>query len=1387
MKMNMKAYLLGAAACAALAAQAAITGSSEAAAASISMSAAGAVRTVKLLASAETGKGVYYFKSTLKRGTAYTVWTEGVSADAPVSLDAYAADPPESSDSMGSGADFEDVGEAGANTRLVMWADSWTVDDEDPEMSDPKSWTYYFALEGTAGQSVKINFRLGASIPQGRIDNPASITPGTTEASVTRTLELDNAYYFRARLTAGRLYHFATDGGTEEQAFNLNVDGDGDDVDAAVYSDAAYAADDGNMGLYVLPDVTGYFTIAVTGVQTNDASAAFTLKHRLYPVRTLAAHPAEELNDENGWTATCAPGYLNAFEATGAYDEIVDECLFKFTAAKGQRFVCETTGAATNLLMRVYDAKGAVVAENTADGATWNVRAAFEATAAGTYYVGVCQNLADEFLEAPAYLPVTLKVAEATALTDDFDEWDPADSAAAGASALSPLPATKDDAPEAVDAAGHGPHRLGRGDWADVFMIGARKGVTYALRASSGAAAAGNANTLAAKVFTLSGTSERAVAASGDLTPGSAAPLTFTATANATYYVRVSVAEGAALDYPDYRLHATAYTETGAALGILKVDLLGAPAATWSLDSESVKYPSGASVLVSGAHAVKFTAVTGFKAPAAARVEVAPGTEPTVLTARYSDTSDPADDTARGAKALTLKNVATKQVRTLWKDDPEDNFSLSGVNGYYYDFALVDVTGDAVFTITNATPTAEHPDGVFARGVTSVSQLELPAARTKYILTVHHADAQDPQDGAYALSGLYANVGMVKFAKTAVSVKENAASVAITVNRTAKDGRVRVAYGTVAGTAKPGVDYVAQNGVLEWANGDNKAKTITVRLIPDLVPVWEGSKAFAVELRPFTDDMREDGEYAVSLSGGPTCTVTLTEVSRAGTTAESSYAAVAPKRATVARDEVVPLESGTFFGVLAEDGAALTNGLPALASLSLTVSTATPAAISAKVSLAGKTYAFSAKGWDADEDEDAEDAEDGAAVRTCTLRQVQRVANVSYTNTLTLAVAAGRTETAGDWLRAGAKAELEMNVPDANAKGVQEGIRYVGTLGRNNAKVQAYLDVVTNFTGYYTVALAPQGAPAADGAPAGNGYLTLTVDNKGTVKVAGQLADGATKPTASVAGAALVADAASANGYSLLVPVFMARSPACFGGTLRLYARADGAVVVDSTSALVWNSDLATATYEPGSGFRMLLDPVGGWYDKVVNLQAYYLTYAFEVETAQTAELPVEMFAVGYAASEAAGPDGTAVGLSGDAFSTAKKALVRSGTLNDLAASVNPCNVQVKLTRATGLVTGTFSVWSESVDGAKQKEVTGFKHAGVLLLARDAFSPLPEEVVVAGSATKALSWSEKNADTGRTVSRKWTWSVPFNVLGVDQGEPDWWADDWGDPDLDALD
>lgn len=34
--------------------------------------------------------------------------------------------------------------------------------------------------------------------------------------------------------------------------------------------------------------------------------------------------------------------------------------------------------------------------------------------------------------------------------------------------------------------------------------------------------------------------------------------------------------------------------------------------------------------------------------------------------------------------------------------------------------------------------------------------------------------------------------------------------------------------------------------------------------------------------------------------------------------------------------------------------------------------------------------------------------------------------------------------------------------------------------------------------------------------------------------------------------------------------------------------------------------------------------------------------------------------------------------------------------------------------------------------------------------------------------------------TGRAKRRSYTASLPFNILAVDQGEPDWYADDWGE-------
>ena len=1320
------------------------------------------------LAADEDGNYVYYFKATLKRSMAYTVYTTGLGSETNITLDIYAKDASKDSESEPS-ATFDEIAESGGNIRQVMYADSWYIDEDDPDESDPASWTYYFAFLGDGPTTFTVYFSTGVQVPTGREENPFSISPGKSPATKQTNLEMDGEYYFRARLTEGRLYRFGTSGGTSNEVLSLTFipqEGEYTLYDDPVYADKAF-----NAGCYITPAATESYLIVVSGAG-DDENAPFGLTYQMVDARAISAHPSEPLSV--GDAATFTAGYKSNTFANQAYDEIIDESLFKIRGGKGDRFVAYTTDAQTNLLLRVYDKNGKMLHENKGDGYGLNVRCAFETTEVSDYYVGVCQDIADEFTTAPANTTATIHLESVVVADGSPDEWDTRDDAVSGASGLVAIPGTSSDAPESVDVDGHGWHVLNVADWKDTFVVAARKGITYAFSVSVEDPSA-VVNTLKAEVFTLSGSSERSVSTVGNINPGAAAPLAFAATANTAYYIRLSVAEGQGLDYPNYKVHAMAYVASGAGLGILTVNTPGAPTATWSIGSESAKYPNGSSVLLSGEQKIKLSTVNGYKAVVATtNVTIIPGKVPTVVDVYYYDTSDPKDDNAKGATGLTFKNVDTDYAsRTLWSDDPEDNFSFTGTDGYYYDLALKNVEGDDVtFSITNA------ETGVLVENVKSVRQLTLPKLKSKYFLTVKNG-AGATAFGGYTLSGKFANVGAIKFEKAALSVKEDAATAVVKVKRTAKDGYVRVKYGTVAGTATPGVDYVAQNGVLEWANGDNKDKQITVKLIPDLVPVYEGNKTFSLQLKVFDAEERSTSEYPASILGGDTCTVTLTETSKPGTTAADAYAKKAPKLATVKTEEV-PLETGTYYGVLAEDGSALTNGMPQLAAVTFTANDKTPAALSAKVTLAGKRYSFSDKGWD-------DDADEGFCKKTFYLAQKVKAideetgksVSVTVTNTLTVSVAAGATATAGDWLKAGGTVELVMNVPDSNNKGYQEEIFYSGSLYRNNAKLQDYLTAVTNFTGYYTVALVPEGVSASDGIPAGNGYLTLTIDNKGTVKAAGLLADG-TKISLSVAACALKEDDTSANGYSMYIPLFFAKSPAVFGGTLRLYANDEGVVVVDSSEALVWNNDNAKLTYSGEEGYRIAIDPVGGWYDTVINLQTYYLNYLFEVGTEDITEFPAETIASGFQVVTDVQPNATAVDLSGNVFSTAKKALVKSGTLYDLVNSVNPCNVQVKFARATGLVTGSFSLWSEKEDGSAQKEITGIKHNGVLLLARDVLAPLSDDVMAAGFCTKAVKVTDENEETGKKTTRNWTFSLPFNLVGVDQGDINWWADDWGE-------
>lgn len=200
---------------------------------------------------------------------------------------------------------------------------------------------------------------------------------------------------------------------------------------------------------------------------------------------------------------------------------------------------------------------------------------------------------------------------------------------------------------------------------------------------------------------------------------------------------------------------------------------------------------------------------------------------------------------------------------------------------------------------------------------------------------------------------------------------------------------------------------------------------------------------------------------------------------------------------------------------------------------------------------------------------------------------------------------------------------------------------FVAGAAANAAQAQATLDT---YRGYYTVALPVASGLSlgnAEAAPQGVGYLTLTVGNGGSVKVAGKLADGTSVTLSSRL--ILFANTASTNTVDstnstdtadstnstdsvttdeACIPVFTALNAkrGWFGALLWL--RSGEARIVATDRDLGWY-----ARWEnPGSksqgrsnngksgadAFEMLLDACGGYYSSVPALASNYLFSAAE-------------------------------------------------------------------------------------------------------------------------------------------------------------------------------
>lgn len=259
---------------------------------------------------------------------------------------------------------------------------------------------------------------------------------------------------------------------------------------------------------------------------------------------------------------------------------------------------------------------------------------------------------------------------------------------------------------------------------------------------------------------------------------------------------------------------------------------------------------------------------------------------------------------------------------------------------------------------------------------------------------------------------------------------------------------------------------------------------------------------------------------------------------------------------------------------------------------------------------------------------------------------------------------------------------------------------------------------LTPYLGYYTATL-----PGSD-ASFGSGYLTLTVDATTSVKTGGKLADGAAVSSSG----ALILDEAG----RLWTVVYMAPTAYQGGG---FFGQAEFVTPDDVNTNVVlrtldggtfqWNNCDPRATDSYGDGFARQLGLAGGWYDKLINLRAYYAdglavggvavlpSYLATVRTTDwDPDAPARKitttstFAVDAAPCL---PDGLALAVTpatGAGTGLAAPRVVAPVKTTDpdtgmpsynYDALANPSGLTISFTRATGIFKGTFNMYYDYV------------------------------------------------------------------------------------------
>ena len=824
---------------------------------------------------------------------------------------------------------YESMETHDANGKVTGFYVLLTEDDWKLVPTAKKALTFVCTVRGRYDASNAYNnlFTLGRAA--GRDKYPEKITEGSSEdvpywispQATVRFAKCDSSdryfsgtFYLSADLKAEHRYMFGI--ADADYPVTMRLQGSAGDLLATAkpYTNANEWADCGSNAWVVVPPVAGVHIFEV-----KSGVGRFRFKYAMLPDRPPAKHAHGEIS--TSYPATFEPGCL-VNPTNGFYDGVIDEQLFRFSdyAADGC-YVFRTQGADTNLLMRLYDSAGNVLVENRGVGAgDRNVQIAWCASdrrgvssgcgpdcdsgcdsssgMSGDVYVGVCQVLAEG--ESPSAGPVTLSVAKVGGAVPDIP--------------LTVVPDTGKQSPydaatNAIPSRPSEPRELNATVWSRTYVVQARAGTTYRAKARVEDGGSSNGLALAVRAYTLSGSTKKdlpsgLVLGASRFDPSADGWMELTADSNRAIYLEVSVSDGdlgagRGLSYGPFSVCVTAEVDVDSDCGVLRVPMFGAadadmgwkivagPAAAGIRTGSEPYYPAGGSVIVppGGPYVIAAKSVAGFqRSDSKGYASVYVRKDELVDAPRYEyyDTFDPGDDIPKnGAKLSPSAGRPLGSSRSLWSQDSVDWFSVTAKEGAFYRFSLPleSEGGDARVQVYG--PDQAEAECAYNVYTNPASAVRIVAAKGKYYVKVSHASAESPVDTAYTLETLVMQPGTLKLSKNVLSVKESAGYANVVVNRTGRDGRIRVKYRTEPIAAVPGEDYYSQDGEFVWENGDNSPRTVRVKLIPRMVTEKRGEvRSFKVVFWTVGwDEVDTENEYIPAFDSkmGDTAVVTVAE------------------------------------------------------------------------------------------------------------------------------------------------------------------------------------------------------------------------------------------------------------------------------------------------------------------------------------------------------------------------------------------------------------------------------------------------------------------------------------------------------------------------------